>query len=280
VCHFEQMITPATVQAVTRKHALRFRTLRGAQVKGKSLSFKKSTLNYELEVMRAIFGYAMRDLQLIEVNPFSKIERLREKDSREMMILEDREIELCKEHFDKDPDFYPLFLFLVRTGVRIGEAHQVRRRDIDKVEGVVRIRSWKTETDAEDRFRSVPLTRGVAECLQMRIAQGHGDWIFGRRVNRNYFYKKLKTNIRRLVRAGLLDKEKFLDETRIDPNLHAGPCVRFTVHDLRHTFASHFLKKGGDIKTLQYILGHRRLATTERYLHLVNSRALTSPIDY
>jgi hypothetical protein len=77
VRHFERLITPATVQAVTRKDAMRCRTLRGAEIKGKSLAFKRSTLNYELEVMRAVFGYAVRDLQSIETNPFSRVEKLK-----------------------------------------------------------------------------------------------------------------------------------------------------------------------------------------------------------
>jgi site-specific recombinase XerD len=41
-----------------------------------------------------------------------------------------------------------------------------------------------------------------------------------------------------------------------------------TFHDLRHTFASHWMLKGGDIYRLQKILGHRSVTTTERYAHM------------
>jgi site-specific recombinase XerD len=40
------------------------------------------------------------------------------------------------------------------------------------------------------------------------------------------------------------------------------------IHDLRHTFASHFMVKGGNILTLERILGHSTLAMTMRYVHL------------
>jgi len=42
----------------------------------------------------------------------------------------------------------------------------------------------------------------------------------------------------------------------------------FRFHDLRHTFSSHFVMRGGDLKSLQEILGHSNIATTMRYAHL------------
>ena len=45
----------------------------------------------------------------------------------------------------------------------------------------------------------------------------------------------------------------------------------FRFHDLRHTFASHFIMRGGDLKSLQEILGHADIKTTRRYMHLSKS---------
>lgn len=279
VQHFEQIISPKFVQTVTRRDAIKFRNVRADSCKGKlECQLRRSNINHEMSIMRSVFSYAQNDLKIVTENPFSRIEKLKEKDSRQMIILTDDEIEICKEYFDKDPGFYPLFLFLLRSGVRIGEAHLLRKKHIDREAEVVWIQNVKTEVDQKDKFRRVPLTAGLDEVLEWRLGTADGDLVFPPRENPNFFYKKLKSNIKKLAKAELLDKDKFIDETRVDPNV-GGHYVLMTVHDLRHTYASHFLAKGGDIKSLQEILGHKRLSTTERYLHLVSTK-LTSPIDY
>ena len=54
-----------------------------------------------------------------------------------------------------------------------------------------------------------------------------------------------------------------------------------TPHSLRHAFAVHLLEVGTDVRTIQLLLGHRRLETTARYLRLATSKvcSATSPLD-
>jgi len=61
----------------------------------------------------------------------------------------------------------------------------------------------------------------------------------------------------------------------------SGVAKRATAHSLRHSFATHLLQRGADIRTIQELLGHKDVSTTMIYIHVVQESAMgvKSPLD-
>ena len=137
-------------------------------------------------------------------------------------------------------------------GLRASELVSVKMADINEPGGVMYIRGKGRKE------RIVPFVGALREAVRQYISlsrpklAGGGDsgYLFlsrsGKRMNRQDFWNILK---RRGSSAGIA-------QTRLHP------------HVLRHSFATHLQRRGMDLRTLQELLGHSSIATTEKYAHL------------
>lgn len=128
---------------------------------------------------------------------------------------------------------------ILDTGLRIGEAWRVTRRDVERG-GVIRV-----SEAGKSGPRDVPISDAVREFL-LRTSGEETLWP-GRRG---------PLHLRGLQRA--------ITQPLRAARLPGGP------HVLRHTFAVHYLLGGGDLVSLQRILGHRDISTTRTYLELLD----------
>ena len=113
-----------------------------------------------------------------------------------------------------------------------------------------------------NKERIVPLGRSAREALQRylvaerpRLVARHPDVqaLFASQQGRRLTRQRVWQVLRRCARTGLIDK-------RIGP------------HTLRHSFATHLLERGADLRTVQELLGHANISTTQRYTHVDRSR--------
>lgn len=141
---------------------------------------------------------------------------------------------------------YVLFKLLLDTGLRINEELNLRIRDIDFSSNTIHVKITKTKSE-----RYVFFTEGTKKVLK-RLITTHKikDHIF-----MNYKGNKMLSvdNVQNIC-------------FRIEKRLELEEKIR--PHKWRHTFATNFLKRGGDLESLRLILGHTSLKTTQKYLHL------------
>jgi integrase/recombinase XerD len=148
-----------------------------------------------------------------------------------------------------------LLELLYATGARVSEAADLKRTDVLQEHGVVRCHGKR------DKQRLVPLGRRAQEALARYLAQ---ERPLLEREERKQPWLFLSRGGRRLGR------ERILRIVR-DHALKAGlPPV--SPHVLRHSFATHLLEGGADLRAVQELLGHADIGTTEIYTHVDRSR--------
>jgi integrase len=262
ISHFEKACRPSILESIDRQTVMTFRQKVAQRMRGNRRVTRK-TVNFEIEVMRRVLNYGA-SLGLIATNPFAGIKPLKETDGRgEMIALESHEIESFKRFCD--PMFKPYFLVLVRTGMRKGEMESLTIDDVLWEKSQLRIMNAKTARSAQNRFRYFPMGKALARMLEARCGEISGPYLYNM-PSHNWGLRRIKATAKLLVKKGLLPSYK----------------ANIRLHDLRHTFASQFLAKGGDLRTLMTLIGHNRLETTQKYLHVLDSKLndAANLIDY
>jgi len=138
-------------------------------------------------------------------------------------------------------------------GLRVGEAVGLERGSVDLDERLVRC----TGKGGKDRI--VPIGRRAADAVRRYVSRGrpHLD-----RTHRSELFLNAKGGP--LTRAGaFFILRRLADKAGLDPG-------RVHPHLLRHSFATHLLEGGADLRSVQEMLGHANLATTELYTHVTD----------
>lgn len=157
-----------------------------------------------------------------------------------------------------NPKHNCIISLLYATGVRVSELTHIKMRDIDLDRMMLRVYQGKGK---KDRMTMLPEKLLSILTIQARLKQA-GDFLF--------------TN----GRSGRLT-ETTIQKIVSQAAERAGIQKNVSPHTLRHSFATHLLENGTDIRYIQELLGHAKLQTTQIYTHVANNNlsGIVSPLD-
>jgi integrase len=193
-----------------------------------------STLNRERGLLQSIFERAKQD-GLISSNPWKGIAKERERPRIRVLTVENEQ----KLRAVLSERWQRWLTFMLGTGLRLAEARTITEMEVDFDRQLINV---PEEGAKGGKPRQVPLFPEVAAAIRAELQASERLWHANPQWHRDTLQAKA-------IKAGIP---------------HLSP------HDLRHTFATRYLRGGGNIYTLSKILGHSSVTMTEKqYVHLL-----------
>ncbi len=211
-----------------------------------------ATVSRNVASMKAFFHYACRSRQLVD-DPTDQVKAPHiEKKLPEILSMEEtvRLLEQPSGTSPKELRDRAMLELLYATGMRVTELISMKLSDLNLMMNYVICRD-------DDKERVIPFGNNAKRAVERYLRDGRGvllhgsqsDYLFvncsGKVMSRQGFWKLIKQYA---ARAGI--------EADITP------------HTLRHSFAAHLVQNGADLKSVQQMLGHSDIATTQMYVNL------------
>lgn len=223
-----------------------------AVLKEKNLGSR--TVSRRLSSLRSFFKFLTRE-NYIKSNPMLMLSSPKLEKHLPSFMTEDEVNKLIGSAFSKDKDDLlglrdrAILEAFYSSGLRISELVGLNSEDIDFISGIVKVRG------KGKKERIVPM--GDTALLAIR------KYLDKRKKQAEAIF--LNNNGKRITSRGVhFVLVKYLKNSGIKPGVSA--------HTFRHSFATHLLNRGADLRTVQELLGHANLSTTQIYTHLTTEK--------
>jgi integrase/recombinase XerD len=210
------------------------------------------TVNVTVCALRFLYGVTLRcDWEVNRI-------RLARREKKLPVVLSPDEITQFLQAV-RSPKYRAILMTAYAAGLRVSEVTRLRVSDIDSRRMVIRVEQGKGRKD-----RYVMLSPRLLSLLRAYWREYRpSHWLFlGREANQPVS----PTTVRQVCKEACLA---------------SGLTKRITPHTLRHSFATHLLEGGTDLRTIQVLLGHKSPASTARYTHVAvqGVQQTRSPLD-
>jgi len=220
--------------------------------------YAAATVARRVAALRRYFAW-LRRRELIDVDPTVGL-RAPSGPSRLPRVLRQDELDQLLDAppaaIDDDPPHRRIrddavLELLYGSGLRVAEVCGLKRDDVDLAAGAVSVLGKR------DKWRRVPITPGAAEAIDAWLDTGRAEYETPQSPPDLVFLNQRGNGL------GPRDCRRIIDRRAVEPT-HP--------HALRHSFATHLLDGGADLRAVQELLGHSDLQTTQRYTHVSASR--------
>ncbi len=216
--------------------------------------YSNASLRRKLACLRSMFRFLLQE-QIVAQDPTAGLvtPKLGQKLPRAVSPEDVKRLLWAALNSEKNSErTHALIQVLYSTGARVSEICSINIEDIDFAEGMIRIRGKGNKERL--LLLTVPAMNAIIEYIKFRPAEGP---LFLNRQSKRLSPLTVQRTVREIAdRAGI--------------------SSQVTPHALRHSFATHMLERGADVRVLQELLGHANLATTQIYTHvsLTHERAV------
>lgn len=219
--------------------------------------YSKKTIARHISTLRSFFKYLLKE-DIISNNPMTLISNPKQ-DKKLPTVLNYEEVEEILNIPDKNTDIglrdALILELLYSSGIRVSELVSITTDNINKNKKTIKI------LGKGNKERYVLYGSKCAELIDEYIYSSRKNLI----GNKSHKYLLVNKDGNKLTTGGIrYILERVLKE--------GGVKLKISPHTLRHTFATHLLNNGADLKSVQELLGHENLKTTQIYTHVSNDR--------
>ena len=227
----------------------------------KNKGYEKSTVSRKISSLTHFFNFLL-DEKEIDINPLNNFE-IPKQTKKLPIILSNKHIDKILEFTKRDQSaagirLYTMIEILYATGIRISELVEM------KLSSIYEDKNFLLVSGKGNKERLVPISIKTRETLDKYLTIR--DNFISDKNNSIWLFPSKQSSI------GHITRQRF-NQLLNELNLHADLGIkRISPHKLRHAFATHLLENGMDLRSLQQILGHSDISTTQIYTHVLKER--------